>query len=74
MSSFRLRNRYILLIDLLMFALTPAVALALRLDLSIPPSYGLVLIVFTMLAILVKLPTLYIFGLYRRLWRYASTQ
>ena len=71
-SVFRLRNRYILLMDLVLLSLTPAVALALRLDLSIPSSFQRVLLIYTVLAVLVKLPMLYGFGMYNRLWRYAS--
>jgi FlaA1/EpsC-like NDP-sugar epimerase len=72
MSIFRLRNRYFVLFDVLLLTLTPAVALALRLDLVIPSSFELILLIFTVLALLVKIPTLYFFGLYHRLWRYAS--
>lgn len=71
-SVFRLRNRYVLIMDLVLLALTPALALALRLDLSIPSSFQRVLLVYTVVAVLVKLPTLYFFGMYNRLWRYAS--
>lgn len=72
MSIYRLRNRHILLLDIGLLALTPALALALRLDLSVPIHYRLVLLVYTGLALIAKLPTLYAFGMYNRLWRYAS--
>jgi FlaA1/EpsC-like NDP-sugar epimerase len=72
MSPFWLRNRYVLALDILLILQLPTLALALRLDLSVPRTYYLVLSVYTALALLVKIAVFYRFGLYNRFWRYAS--
>ena len=71
--TFRLRNRYFFGIDAVLLAVTPFVALFLRIDteaftgrLQVP------LLAYTLLALVVKLATFYFFGLYRRYWHYAS--
>jgi FlaA1/EpsC-like NDP-sugar epimerase len=69
-----IRNRFFLLSDLLLTALSPILAFALRLDIPLFWSYLPICIPFVLLAIAVKLPIYYFFGLYRRYWRYASVR
>lgn len=69
---FRLRNRYVLAVDLLLITASVLGAFALRLDtlfyLYLPVAVWMVVI-----SLLVKPAIYYLFGLYRRLWAYAST-
>src|SRR5512135_571569 len=46
---------------------------ALRLDAAQLPYYIPAMLIMCMVALLIKLPTYYFFGLYRRIWIYAST-
>lgn len=69
---FRLRNRHFFLIDALFCASFPLLALSLRLSFSVPEEYLPTLILYTLTALLIKLPVFYFFGLYRRFWPYAS--
>lgn len=72
MLLLKLRNRHFFLLDLVLLALTPAIALTLR-DYTAPGgSYAQALLAFTLIALGVKLPLFYAFGLYNRYWRYAS--
>lgn len=67
------RNRYFFLLDVALLSFIPTIALALRLDAgSWPPEFVAGLPYFTLLALAVKLPVFFAFGLYRRFWRYAS--
>ncbi|CAN5424892.1 nucleoside-diphosphate sugar epimerase/dehydratase [soil metagenome] len=69
-----LRNRHFLLIDLLIFCITPGQALILRTDrLTNLYAYGFSLMLYGSLALIVRLLIFYKFGLYRRFWRYASS-
>ena len=70
-----LRNRYLIIIDLIFFLLTPTVALFLRLD-SVPAvqSYTESLIFYTIIFTVIKLLVNYKFGLYRRVWKHASLE
>ncbi|PIG91491.1 polysaccharide biosynthesis protein [Gloeocapsopsis sp. IPPAS B-1203] len=69
----RLRNRHFLAVDTAIFLLTPALALALRLDkLFVYRVYGTDVLIVTILFLAVKIVLLYLFGFYRRCWRYAS--
>lgn len=69
----RLKNRHLLLIDAVIFAIAPKLALALRLDGQVNLENHLPELVWaTLLFIIVKLTLLYSFGFYRRCWRYAS--
>jgi FlaA1/EpsC-like NDP-sugar epimerase len=69
------RNRYFVFIDLLLTVVSVLGAYALRLELGalfffyLPSAYWMIAI-----AVLIKLPVYYFFGLYRRLWGYASTK
>ena len=68
-----LRNRYVLYGDLALIIVSVLGSFALRLDLGQLPYYFPATLVMCTVALLVKVPTYYFFGLYRRLWIYAST-
>ncbi len=74
-SKPNLRNRNILLIDIILTVVSVLGAFALRLELGalfffyLPSAYWMIGV-----AILTKIPIYYFFGLYRRLWGYASTK
>ena len=69
----RLRNRHFLLIDIFIFAITPFLALSLRLDSFVDlRAYHPGLLFVTLLFLSIKLTVLLLFGLYRHYWRYAS--
>ena len=73
MKLMDLRNRHFFLFDFLFLLLTPTLALMLRLDqLSIPASFYQGLLLYTVIALVVRLTTFYYAGLYRRFWKYAS--
>ena len=71
-----MRNRYILLIDLVMVVLCTAGAFVLRLDWLAPLSATHPFadaVQFSLIAApLIKLPVFYVFGLYARFWRYVA--
>ena len=67
------RNRYVLLGDLALVAVSVMGSFALRLDVGELPFYFPAILIMLAVALLVKLPVYYFFGLYRRLWIYAST-
>jgi FlaA1/EpsC-like NDP-sugar epimerase len=70
---FSLRNRDFFLLDLVLLAASPTIALAVRLEGSdLIPTYALSLAVFTAIALLIKVPIFWRAGLYVRYWRYAS--
>ncbi len=70
-----MRNRYLFILDIMLLAATPTLALALRLDsLMGALAYGSALIYFTILSLLLKPALFFVFGLYRRFWRYASVE
>ena len=67
-----IRNRYLFIADVLLMPLAVVISFLLRLD---PPGlrpYAHTIIIFAALAALVKPVIFYLFGLYRRYWRYAS--
>jgi FlaA1/EpsC-like NDP-sugar epimerase len=69
----RLRNRHFLLLDILIAAITPFLALALRLDGAIDlATYQAGLILAVLLFMALKLTLLYTTGFYKRYWQYAS--
>ncbi|MFL5732388.1 MAG: polysaccharide biosynthesis protein [Chloroflexia bacterium] len=69
----RLRNRHFLAIDLLIFLVTPTVALTLRTDeIGFTPAYLRQLFVVTLVFLAVKLAVFMTGRLYSRFWRYAS--
>ena len=72
-SVLNLRNRYIFLIDIIMLLIIPHIAFTIRLDsMNWLTELYPALLLFTALALAVKLPLFYYTGLYRRNWRYAS--
>ena len=70
-----MRNRYMVVIDLILTVIAVLGAYALRLELGalfyfyLPSAYWMIA-----LALLIKITLYYVFGLYRRLWGYASTR
>jgi FlaA1/EpsC-like NDP-sugar epimerase/lipopolysaccharide/colanic/teichoic acid biosynthesis glycosyltransferase len=69
----RLRNRHILMLDILALAILPALALSLRLEgLDWWPEHGRALILYTLVALVVKVSIFYTLGLYNRYWAYAG--
>jgi FlaA1/EpsC-like NDP-sugar epimerase len=69
----RLRNRHFLLLDALTLCVTPALALALRVDgVQSLATYAAPLLLYTTLALAIRLVVFYGAGLYSRFWRYAS--
>jgi FlaA1/EpsC-like NDP-sugar epimerase/lipopolysaccharide/colanic/teichoic acid biosynthesis glycosyltransferase len=69
----RLRNRHILLLDVLALSTLPALALSLRLDgLDWWPDYGRALLFYTLVALIVKVSIFNVLGLHNRYWCYAG--
>lgn len=72
-GSLNPRNRYFFALDIILLLFIPTISLALRLDAAAWPSAFVAgLLYFTLLTLVVKLPLFFIFGFYRRYWRYAS--
>ena len=68
-----MRNRYLFLLDVVLLSMTPVLALVMRVDSAAwVADYVPALFRFTILALAVKLLVFFMFGLYRRFWRYAS--
>jgi len=67
-----IRNRYFFIADVLLMPLAVLISFLLRLDPSGLRSYTRTILVFAALAALVKPAIFYLYGLYRRYWRYAS--
>jgi len=72
-SRFNVRNRYVLLGDLALIVVSVMGSFALRLDAEQLPFYFPAILMMMFVALLTKVPVYYAFGLYRRLWIYAST-
>lgn len=72
-SRSHVRNRFVLIGDLALTVVSVLGSFALRLDVSELPFYFPAALVMCAVALLVKIPVYYFFGLYRRLWVYAST-
>ena len=68
-----LRNRFVLAGDVALIIVSVLGSFALRLDATQLPFYFPAALIMCMTALLVKLPIHFLFGLYRRLWIYAST-
>ncbi|HEX7541478.1 MAG TPA: hypothetical protein VF352_05040, partial [Anaerolineales bacterium] len=70
-SRFQIRNSYLLLVDIFLTIVSVVGAFALRLDIDyyryLPAVYWMIAI-----SLVLKLSIYYFFGLYRRLWAYAS--
>jgi FlaA1/EpsC-like NDP-sugar epimerase len=72
-SILGLRNRYFFMLDVLALLFIPALALTLRLDsLNWRPQFSQALILYTIVALLIRVPIFYGLGLYRRYWCYAG--
>jgi len=72
-SRFYLHNRYVFLGDVALVIVSVMGSFALRLDAEQLPYYFPAMLTMCAVALLVKIPTYYFFGLYRRIWMYAST-
>jgi FlaA1/EpsC-like NDP-sugar epimerase len=72
-SLTNIRNRFVLVGDIALVLISVLGSFALRLDASSLPYYFPAAAMMCVVALAVKLPTYYFFGLYRRLWIYAST-
>ncbi|MCU0526331.1 MAG: polysaccharide biosynthesis protein [Elainella sp. Prado103] len=71
----KLRNRHLLILDIILFIISPLLALSLRLDGEIAlHQYGVGLLEVIIWFVPLKLMVLYFFGFYRRCWRYASIE
>jgi FlaA1/EpsC-like NDP-sugar epimerase len=71
-SRFQVRNRFVLIGDIALTIVSVLGSFALRLDVSELPFYFPAALVMCVVAVLIKIPVYYFFGLYRRLWIYAS--
>ena len=74
MSSSRphIRNRFVLIGDIALIIVSVLGSFALRLNVSQLPFYFPAALTMCAVALLIKIPVYYNFGLYRRLWIYAS--
>lgn len=68
-----IRNRFVLIGDIALIIVSVLGSFALRLNVSQLPFYFPAALTMCAVALVVKLPVYYFFGLYRRLWIYAST-
>ena len=69
-----IRNRYFFIADVLLMPLAAVISFLLRLDIAgLKFYYPRTILIFAALAAVVKPVIFYLFGLYRRFWRYAST-
>ncbi|HXF86629.1 MAG TPA: nucleoside-diphosphate sugar epimerase/dehydratase [Anaerolineales bacterium] len=69
----QLRNRFVLIGDIALIIVSVLGSFALRLDVSELPFYFPAVLLMSAVALAIKIPVYYFFGLYRRLWMYAST-
>jgi len=67
------RNRFVLIGDIALVIISVLGSFALRLDVVELPFYFPAAVLMCVVALAIKIPTYYFFGLYRRLWIYAST-
>ncbi|BAZ54068.1 polysaccharide biosynthesis protein CapD [Nostoc sp. NIES-4103] len=71
----KLRNRHLFICDMIVFSITPFLALLLRLDGNVElQGYILELGIATTLFLAVKLIVFWNYGFYKRYWRYASIE
>jgi FlaA1/EpsC-like NDP-sugar epimerase len=68
----RLRNRHLLLSDVMLLPLAAVLAFALRLDSSQLQPYLHTMLIYALAAPLIQIPIFAALGLYSRFWRYAS--
>jgi len=67
------RNRFVLIGDIALIIISVLGSFALRLDVGELPFYFPAAVLMCVVALVIKVPTYFFFGLYRRLWVYAST-
>src|SRR5215208_4479490 len=67
------RNRFVLIGDVALTIVSVLGSFALRLDVGELPYYFPAVVLMCVVALGIKIPTYFFFGLYRRLWIYAST-
>jgi FlaA1/EpsC-like NDP-sugar epimerase len=67
------RNRFVLFGDIALIIISVLGSFALRLDVGELPFYFPAALLMCVVAFAIKIPTYFFFGLYRRLWIYAST-
>jgi FlaA1/EpsC-like NDP-sugar epimerase len=72
-SRQHVRNRFVLIGDIALIIVSVLGSFALRLDVGELPYYFPAVLLMCAVALLIKIPVYYFFGLYRRLWMYAST-
>lgn len=72
-SKAHVRNRFVLIGDIALIIISVLGSFALRLDVSQLPYYFPAALFMCAVALVVKIPVYFYFGLYRRLWVYAST-
>ena len=68
-----IRNRFVLIGDIALTIVSVLGSFALRLDVGQLPFYFPAVLLMSAVALVIKIPVYYFFGLYRRLWIYAST-
>jgi FlaA1/EpsC-like NDP-sugar epimerase len=68
-----IRNRFVFIGDIALIIVSVLGSFALRLDVGELPFYFPAVLLMSTVALLIKIPVFYFFGLYRRLWIYAST-
>jgi len=68
-----IRNRFVLIGDIVLIIVSVLGSFALRLDVEELPFYFPAVVLMSAVALAIKIPVYYFFGLYRRLWIYAST-
>ncbi|HSO11093.1 MAG TPA: nucleoside-diphosphate sugar epimerase/dehydratase [Anaerolineales bacterium] len=68
-----IRNRFVLIGDIALIIISVLGSFALRLDVVELPFYFPAAVLMCAVALAMKIPTYFFFGLYRRLWIYAST-
>ena len=62
----------LIVIDILIVSIAPIIALFIRFEGAIDTHYYNVLLKYMPMIVVIRLSTFYVFGLYNRLWRYAS--
>jgi FlaA1/EpsC-like NDP-sugar epimerase len=72
-SRSHIRNRFVLIGDIALTIVSVLGSFALRLDVGELPYYFPAVVLMCAVALVIKIPTYFFFGLYRRLWIYAST-
>lgn len=68
----RLKSSILVIIDTLIFVITPCIALNIRFEGAVPGKYYNILFDYLPFMLVVWIATFFVFGLYNRLWRYAS--